>query len=74
MDNYFDCGLILTDCGENITNVSSGYITSPNFPKGYPAFSRCTWTVQTAPGTRIQFHFTDFSTRSGDYVEVIFLM
>ena len=68
---FFYCGYLSTDCGENITDVSSGFITSPNFHDGYyPAYSRCTWIVQTEPGTRIQFHFTDFSTNSGDYVTV----
>jgi len=64
------CFDYIIDCGENITDANSGFISSPNFPYGYPANSRCTWMVRTAPGTRIQFHFTDFSTGLGDIVQV----
>ncbi len=64
----------ITDCGENITDVSSGFISSPNFPNSYPANSRCIWILRMAPGTRIQFHFTNFSTGPDDTVQVAYVL
>ena len=55
------------------TTVTSGEMTSPNFPNDYPSKIHQRKTIQVAKGKIIHIHFTDFEVEHPeqfDYVEI----
>lgn len=61
-------------CGETLQS-SSGNLSSPQFPNGYPAHVHCVWRISVTPGEKIQLNFTVLDLYRSrlcwyDYVEV----
>ena len=44
------------DCGGEVTDVSSGEITSPCYPQRYPKNLDCTWKIVSTKGNPIQIN------------------
>ncbi|XP_019762656.1 tolloid-like protein 1 isoform X1 [Dendroctonus ponderosae] len=65
-ENKKDC--IEGDCVHEIFTVSTppmyGIISSPNYPKYYPASKDCAWHIRTLPGHRIRLIFMNFNLES----------
>nr|AAR89616.1 neuropilin 1b [Danio rerio] len=63
----------LTDrpCGGKITITSAGYVTSPDYPTGYPVNKQCTWLIQAPdPQQKILINFNphfDLESRECKY-------
>ena len=56
--------LYFSGCGGDISG-KSGFITSPNYPESFPAFSDCVWRI-TAPADRyMSFRFVEFTGING---------
>jgi chymotrypsin len=56
----------LMDCSGNRTDLKLGdfgTITSPNYPRNYPARVSCEWMIEGPPGTRIQAVLFDSVTQ-----------
>ncbi|EDV28197.1 uncharacterized protein TRIADDRAFT_53561 [Trichoplax adhaerens] len=47
-------------CGGTLT-TSSGAITTPNYPGGYPLNVRCTWGITVQPGRAVRLQFNNFN-------------
>ncbi len=47
-------------CGGILTSAT-GRIATENYPSPYPINSRCYWTIETEPETRISLDFNDVS-------------
>ena len=43
-------------CGGDFT-ARNGAFTSPGYPNSYPQSTECVWTIQVAPGNRVQVSF-----------------
>ncbi|KFM76021.1 Cubilin, partial [Stegodyphus mimosarum] len=41
-------------CGGDIENKDFGFITSPNYPNGYPISTSCFWHISYPPGSRVE--------------------
>lgn len=66
-ENQKSC--IVGDCVHEIfttldTPLLVGYISSPNYPKHYPASKDCAWLIKTSPGHRIRLVFLIFNLES----------
>ncbi|XP_060534565.1 protein tolkin-like [Cylas formicarius] len=48
------------DCVHSISVPPYGTISSPNYPKYYPASKDCAWHISTLPGHRIRLGFMNF--------------
>jgi hypothetical protein len=56
-----------TQCGYDMRNRDLGKFTSPNFPKAYPANSKCTWNIfasKDKPFIRLNVTDMRFEARS----------
>jgi cubilin len=53
----------MSGCGGQLSD-ESGVITSPNYPGPYPSSTECIWTVQLAPGKRINVTIDDLNVES----------
>ncbi|XP_021025680.1 tolloid-like protein 1 [Mus caroli] len=61
-------------CGETLQE-SSGNLSSPGFPNGYPSYTHCIWRVSVTPGEKIVLNFTTMDLYKSslcwyDYIEV----
>ncbi|XP_035217484.1 cubilin-like, partial [Stegodyphus dumicola] len=66
---------IMKGCGGDIENTNSGFITSPNYPNGYPLKTTCLWHIFYAPGERVQLTILELDLQgeeecASDYVRV----
>ncbi|XP_046856284.1 uncharacterized protein LOC124449410 isoform X2 [Xenia sp. Carnegie-2017] len=59
-------------CPTRDTTLSSGYITSPNFPSKYDDNTNCTLTIRAPSGFTIHFTFTKLALEENclDYVNI----
>ncbi|CAG9771064.1 unnamed protein product [Ceutorhynchus assimilis] len=63
------------DCVHDIFVPPYGSISSPNYPKYYPASKDCAWHVRALPGHRIRLAFMNFNLEAHpecyfDYVQI----
>ncbi|XP_050301020.1 bone morphogenetic protein 1-like isoform X2 [Anthonomus grandis grandis] len=63
------------DCVHEIFTPPFGSISSPNYPKYYPASKDCAWHIRTLPGHRLRLAFMNFNLESHpecyfDYVQI----
>ena len=54
-------------------NEKSGEITTPNYPRNYPANFTCIWTVTAPPGYYVQLTFKDFDVEPYEDCQTDFL-
>ena len=50
-------------------------ITTPNYPRDYPAGKTCYWNIGVSPGSRIELRFIDFRLENSsncryDYLQI----
>uniref|UniRef100_A0A6Q2XBD7 Metalloendopeptidase n=1 Tax=Esox lucius TaxID=8010 RepID=A0A6Q2XBD7_ESOLU len=61
-------------CGETLQD-SSGNLSSPGYPNGYPSYTHCVWRISVTPGEKIVLNFTTMDLYKSslcwyDYIEV----
>uniref|UniRef100_UPI00358F3720 tolloid-like protein 2 isoform X2 n=1 Tax=Myxine glutinosa TaxID=7769 RepID=UPI00358F3720 len=61
-------------CGETLQD-STGNLSSPGFPNGYPSYAHCVWKISVTPGEKIILNFTSMDVFKSrlcwyDYIEV----
>ena len=47
-------------------NITSGYLTSPNYPNRYPHRMKREWPIKVPPGQSIEVEFLTFSVEKCD--------
>ena len=66
---------VVKNCGEDFHDISSGSISSPNYPQTYPSSSYCVWHIDAKAGKQVDFTFNhmdleDCSDCACDYIEL----
>ena len=66
---------VITVCGGDIRDETSGVISSPGYPGDYPNNRTCVWTIRVPAGNNIHVHFVGVDLEahancSYDYLEV----
>lgn len=65
------------DCGQNISNLDSGVITSPGYPSAYPPYRQiCNWFITVRPKHKVLLFFEYFLIEgdpAGNYVTFLLL-
>ena len=47
-------------CGRTTLTGKTGELKTPNYPKTYPSYSKCSWLIQAPPGYKIKLQFYHF--------------
>ena len=58
-----------------LTGKTAGELKTPNYPKTYPSYSRCSWLIRVPPGYKIKLQFYHFVLEDSyqcrsDYVKI----
>ena len=64
-----------SSCDRIILTGKTGDLKTPNYPKAYPSYSRCSWLIQVPPGYKIALQFYLFVLEDSyqctcDYVKI----
>ncbi|XP_078494130.1 scavenger receptor cysteine-rich domain-containing protein DMBT1-like [Ciona intestinalis] len=61
-----------SSCGFNAVATSTSQpITSPNYPRNYPNYADCTWTITASDGMMVQLNLIRFLTETSyDYLTI----
>ena len=54
-----------TECGGNLEGTS-GWISSPGYPHGYPHRHFCRWVIRAPAGRAVTLSFEDFDMEPGN--------
>ena len=62
-------------CDRIILTGKTGELKTPNYPKTYPSYSRCSWLIRVPPGYKIKLQFYHFVLEdsyqcTSDYVKI----